>query len=95
MLEAHGWGERQGELNTLARSGGWGEMSKLVDDEMLATIAIRGNPASAARQLVERFGAVADRVAFYFPYAIADATLAELVAEVRKLSDLRAGSNTP
>jgi probable F420-dependent oxidoreductase len=86
VLDLHGWAGRQNELNALARSGGWDQMSALVDDEMLATIAIRGNPAEVARQLVARFGDLADRVAFYFPYAIADDTIRAIVTAVRVLT---------
>ena len=86
VLDLHGWGERQTELNALARSGGWDEMSALVDDEMVATIAIRGTPTEVAGQLVGRFGDVADRVAFYFPYAIADDAIRAIVTAVHDLT---------
>jgi len=87
VLDLHGWGPAQSALNELARSGGWGDMASLIDDEMLQTLAVRGTPSQVARQLVDRFGGVADRVAFYFPYAIADETIAGIVAEVRSLTN--------
>ena len=44
----------------------------------------RGDGAEVADQLVARFDGVASRVGFYFPYAIADDLIAELVSSVRE-----------
>jgi alkanesulfonate monooxygenase SsuD/methylene tetrahydromethanopterin reductase-like flavin-dependent oxidoreductase (luciferase family) len=60
-------------------------MEQHVDDEMLNTIAVVGSPAEVARGIVDRFGSVADRVGFYFPYAVSNDAISELVAEIRKL----------
>jgi len=79
VLEVHGWGDLQGELNLLSKQGRWDEMAGLIDDELLHTLAVHGDPASVAGQLADRYGAIADRVAFYFPYAVADDLLAAVV----------------
>ena len=80
VLEAHGWGELQGELNGLSKQGRWSEMSGLIDDEMLSTLAVRDEPAAIAGHITRRFGAVADRVGFYLPYSIDPACIVEVRA---------------
>lgn len=70
VLDAHGWGELQSELNLLSKQGRWAEMAGLIDDEMLATLAVRDEPAAIAGEILRRFGSVADRVGFYLPYSI-------------------------
>ena len=42
VLEHHGWGELQGELNALSKQGKWKEMGELIDDDMLDTFAVVG-----------------------------------------------------
>ena len=44
VLDLHGWGGLQDELNTLSKQGKWEEMGTLVDDEILNTFA-RGRRA--------------------------------------------------
>jgi len=69
VLEHHGWGEAHGELNALSKQGRWKEMGELIDDDMLQTFAVVGEPEQLAAGLAERFGDVVDRVSFYAPYA--------------------------
>ena len=40
VLEHHGWGDLQRQLNTLARKGEWKAMGSLIDDEMLSAFAV-------------------------------------------------------
>ncbi len=42
VLELHGWGDLQADLNTLSKRGAWDEMADLIDDEMLNTFAVVG-----------------------------------------------------
>jgi probable F420-dependent oxidoreductase len=60
MLDQHGWGDLQPELNALSKQGRWGEMIALVTDDMLDVIGVSGRPAEAGRRLRER-NAWADR----------------------------------
>jgi probable F420-dependent oxidoreductase len=80
VLDQHGWGDLQPELNTLSKLGRWDEMGALIDDEVLDTLAIRAEPSAVAAEILRRFGEVADRVGFYLPYAIDPATVAEVRA---------------
>jgi probable F420-dependent oxidoreductase len=68
VLDLHGWGGIQDELNTLSKQGKWVEMGTIIDDEVLNTFAVVGEPASIAPELHRRFGDVIQRVSFYRPY---------------------------
>ncbi len=67
-LESHGWGEVQGELNTLSKKGDWVEMSRLITDDILEEIAIVAPLAEVAGRIRARCGEYADRVSFGVPY---------------------------
>jgi probable F420-dependent oxidoreductase len=68
VLEAHGWGDLQPELNALSKRGDWSAMNQLVTDEMLETIAVVGTPDQCAAEIAARYGGHADRICAYFPY---------------------------
>jgi probable F420-dependent oxidoreductase len=68
VLELHGWGDLQGELNRLSKQGDWVQMGELIDDEMLGTFAVTGEPEEIPAKLLARYGDVVDRVSFYAPY---------------------------
>jgi probable F420-dependent oxidoreductase len=64
VLELHGWGELQTELNVLSKQGGWTEMGKLIDDEILDAFAVCGEPDVIPEKMAKRYGDVCDRVSF-------------------------------
>ncbi len=68
VLELHGWGSLHGELNSLSKQGKWVEMGDLIDDEMLNSFAVVGEPESIAPELHRRYGDVIHRISFYAPY---------------------------
>ncbi|MBT4010255.1 MAG: LLM class F420-dependent oxidoreductase [Actinobacteria bacterium] len=65
VLEMHGWGDLQSELNTMTKRGQWAEMGALIDDEMLDTFAIVGEPHQIADKINARWGDCVDRMSFY------------------------------
>ena len=69
VLEIHGWGGLQDELNTLSKQGEWEQMGTLIDDEILNTFAVVGEPEAIAPELSQRYGDVIQRLSFYAPYA--------------------------
>ena len=83
VLEHHGWGDLQGELNALSKQGGWAEMGERIDDEMLRTFAVVAEPDHVAAELLARFGDVVDRISFYTPYALDPEVLATIVEQLR------------
>ncbi len=86
VLDVEGWGDLQPELNALSKRGGWSDMAALVDEEVFATIAVRGTPEECAAQIARRFGGC-DRVCAYFPgYSPTDDLIAEFAAAVKAAS---------
>lgn len=84
VLELHGWGDLQSELNTLSKRGQWDEMGRLIDDEMLNAFAVVGPPDQIPKLLRDRFGDVIDRLSFYTPYEGAGGSTApEVLASLR------------
>ncbi len=69
VLELHGWGGLQEELNALSKQGQWKEMGELIDDDMLNTFAVVAEPEAVAAELGKRYGDVIGRISFYVPYA--------------------------
>jgi probable F420-dependent oxidoreductase len=68
VLELHGWGGLQEELNVLSKQGRWQEMGELIDDEMLHTFAVVGAPEGVGPELLKRYGDCVTRISFYTPY---------------------------
>jgi probable F420-dependent oxidoreductase len=68
VLDVHGWGDLQPELNRLSKEGRWDVMATMIDDEMLDTFAVCGAPGEIAAKLNARYGDLVDRVAFNAPY---------------------------
>jgi probable F420-dependent oxidoreductase len=83
VLEVHGWGELQTELNTLSKRGEWAQMATLITDEMIETIGVWGTPDQVATEIAQRFGDC-DRVCAYFPYYNAgDDLIADFVSAMK------------
>jgi alkanesulfonate monooxygenase SsuD/methylene tetrahydromethanopterin reductase-like flavin-dependent oxidoreductase (luciferase family) len=68
VLDLHGWGGLQDELNGLSKQGRWAEMGELIDDDVLSTFAVVAEPEDVAPELHRRYGDVIQRISFYAPY---------------------------
>jgi probable F420-dependent oxidoreductase len=68
VLELHGWGDLQDELNRLSKQGEWVQMGELVDDDVLDAFAVVAEPEDIPKVLLERYGDLVDRISFYAPY---------------------------
>ncbi|MGZ4803141.1 MAG: LLM class flavin-dependent oxidoreductase, partial [Acidimicrobiia bacterium] len=68
VLELHGWGDLQGELNRLSKQGEWETMGELITDDILDVFAVTGEPEDIPKLMLERYGDVLDRISFYAPY---------------------------
>lgn len=79
VLDAHGWGELQPELNAMSKQGRWQEMATLISDEMLHTIAACGTPGEVAAHIRDRVDGVSRRICLYQPGPIAAEALAEII----------------
>lgn len=85
VLDVHGWGDVQPELNAMSKRGAWAEMGNLITDEMFETLAVVGTPDEVAAEIHHRFGTCADRVAVYFPgYQAGNDLVADVTAAIKK-----------
>lgn len=83
VLDIHGWGGLQDELNTLSKSGKWVEMGNLIDDEILNTFAVVGEPERIAPELHRRYGDVIQRISFYAPYTTEPDRWSKVLADLK------------
>jgi len=82
VLETHGWGELQAELNVLSKQGQWEKMGERITDEILEEFAVVAEPRRVPAALKARFGGSVDRLLCTFPYA-SDAERRSILAELR------------
>jgi probable F420-dependent oxidoreductase len=83
VLDAHGWGDLQPELNRLSKEGRWDIMATLIDDEMLNTFAVVAPPGEVASIMTARYGDLVDRIAFNAPYRSDPAAWVETLQGLR------------
>lgn len=86
VLDLHGWGELQPQLNAMSKAGQWAQMGELISDEVLHTLAACGTPQQIAEHVRQRVNAadgMADRVCLYQPGPIAADVLAAIIDELR------------
>lgn len=69
VLDIHGWGALQPELNALSKRGEWEEMGHRITDEMLEEFAVIAPLGEVAAGIVSRYGGVLDRVLYTPPTA--------------------------
>lgn len=62
VLDLHGWGDLQPELNRLSKLGRWDHMAGLIEPDMLNAFAVMGDPTQVASEIKTRFGGMIDRV---------------------------------
>lgn len=67
VLDAHGWGDVQPELNRLSKAGDWATMVTLIDDAMLDEFVTVGTLEQIPQRLQARYGDLIDRVSFEPP----------------------------
>jgi probable F420-dependent oxidoreductase len=83
VLELHGWGDLETELNTLSKRGEWDEMGRLIDDDVLDAFAVKGTPEEIPTLLRQRFGGVIDRISLYTPFKSGPDVVPTIVAGLR------------
>jgi Luciferase-like monooxygenase len=70
VLDLHGWGDLQSELNTLSKRGEWVKMGELITDDILDAFAVVCPLDRVAGEVRARFEDLVDRFSFYAPYKV-------------------------
>jgi probable F420-dependent oxidoreductase len=83
ILDVHGWGDLQPELNRMSKEGRWSEMASLFTDEMVDTFAVRAYVDDLAAAIRARFGELVHRVALNAPYRTDPDAWSQVVADLR------------
>ena len=82
VLDLHGWGELQEALNALHKREQKAEMAALIDDDVLHTIAIVGEPHEVITKLRTRLGDIIGRTGFTVP-GLSDDAHADLLSRLK------------
>ncbi len=82
-MDAVGYGDLQPELNRLSKEGRWDELGAYIDQSFLDAFATSGRPEEIAGKLRHKYGAHADRLAIYAPYAAPDAMWSSIISGLK------------
>jgi hypothetical protein len=82
VFELHGYGDLHPELKRMARADRWPEMAALIDDELIETIAVVGEPHEIAPKIVQRLDGVSSSVSLVNNRAPDPHHFAEVVADL-------------
>jgi probable F420-dependent oxidoreductase len=83
VLELHGWGDLQSELNTLSKTGEWEKMGELIDDDVLHAFSVVAAPNEVGAEVRRRLNDVISRFSIYAPYALGDDARRAIVSGLR------------
>jgi probable F420-dependent oxidoreductase len=83
VLELHGWGDLQTELNRMSKEGQWDAMGSLIDDDILGEFAVVALLPDVGNAVRDRCDGVIDRVLVGFPNSVDDATVSTALHEMR------------
>ena len=84
VLDAHGWGDLQPELQLRSRRGEWAAMPALIPDELVEEFTVSGRPDEIAGRVTQRYGDLVDRIAFNAPYPAAPELWARVLRGFRE-----------
>ncbi|MBM3662251.1 MAG: TIGR03617 family F420-dependent LLM class oxidoreductase [Actinobacteria bacterium] len=82
VFALHGHGGLHDELRRLARDGRWDDMGALIDDDLVETIAVVGEPDRIAPAIRERLAGISDSVSLVNNRAPDPEHLAEVVRDL-------------
>ena len=84
ILDVHGWGDLQPELNRLSKDGRWDEMAGLLTDEMVDTFAVCAPVEDLAPRLLARYGTLVQRISVNAPYSTDPDAWSHVVSHLRQ-----------
>jgi probable F420-dependent oxidoreductase len=82
-LQCHGWEDVHIELNQLSKQGRWDDMTTLISDDILQTIAVVGERHEIAAKLEARFEGIADSVSLTHNRYPDPSCWADIVAQLK------------
>lgn len=82
VLDMHGWGDLHTELHKLSLRGKWQQMAGLIDDEVLRTFAVVGEPHEIGAEVRRRYDGLVDRFSIYAPYEMTEDVRRRIVADL-------------
>jgi hypothetical protein len=80
VLETHGWGDLQGELNRLSKTGDWQTMNSMITDDIVDEFVVQAAPDEFASVVRERYGDMVQRVSFDTPDRLGPDTVERVLA---------------
>jgi probable F420-dependent oxidoreductase len=83
ILDVHGWGELQPELNRLSKTGDWAAMSALITDDMVDAFSVQGTPDTVGAIVRKRYGDLVQRISFDTSARLDPARAARVLAGLR------------
>lgn len=84
VLEHHGWGYLHEELHQLSVAQRWDDMTALIDDEVLNTLAVVAEADKLADSLLDRYGNLVSALRINVPYADDPDTWAPVIARLKQ-----------
>lgn len=85
VLECHGWEGLHPALNRLSKEGRWDEMTRLIPDEVVETIAIVGRRDEIAKAVAARVDGITDVVSIECTRRPDPTNFADIVAALKSL----------
>jgi len=83
VLELHGWGGLQPELNTLSKQGRWVEMGELITSDMIETFAVQATVDRLPATIGRRFDRIPDRISLNLQWGVDRDRWREFIASLR------------
>ena len=88
VLDLHGWGDVHTELHRLSVRGDWAAMTGLIDDSLLHTFAVVGEPDRVGAEIHRRYGDIVDRYTLYAPYQLDGQVRGRVVSSLHRAASL-------
>jgi probable F420-dependent oxidoreductase len=92
VLDLHGWGELQDQLNSMTKQEMWAKLAEVIPDEVVNTFAIVGTPEEVVAELHRRLGDLVTRVTVKLPDELNADRRAELLKSLRAPAEPTAAS---